>query len=94
MFEDELSVEKVVAPEAGNTRLHEIRPGKYIEAKRAEEKDGAQRGAEDAMRRASAKPKLKNVCMDCGRSNPKFCMPNGAILPISCGLDDYGSQRP
>ena len=41
------------------------------------EKDSVDRGAEDAIQRASTKPKLKNVCMDCGKNNPKFCMPNG-----------------
>ena len=78
MFKEHSSVAKVVAPAAGSTRLHEFRPGKYVEVKRAAEKDNAERGAEDAMQRASTKPKLKNVCMDCQKPNPKFCMPNGA----------------
>jgi|EP01043_Picozoa_sp_COSAG02_P009607 hypothetical protein len=82
MFEEQSSVAKVVAPQ-GNTQLHEIRPGKYIEAKHAVEKDSVDRGAEDAIRRASTKSKLKNMCMDCGKNNPKFCMPNGVKLLIT-----------
>ena len=82
MFEEQSSVAKVVSPQDNNTQLHEIRPGKYIEAKRASEKDSVDRGAEDAIHRASTKPKLKNMCMDCGKNNPKFCMPNGVKLLI------------
>ena len=82
MFEEQSSVDKVVSPQDNNTQLHELRPGKYIEAKRASEKDSVDRGAEDAMHRASTKPTLKNVCMDCGKNNPKFCMPNGVKLLI------------
>ena len=63
MFEQLASVAKVVAPQVGNTRLLEFRPGKYIEAKHAEEKDNIEHGAEDAVQRASTKPKLKNMCM-------------------------------
>ena len=77
MFEELSSVDKVVSPHEGNTQLHEIRPGKYVEAKRASAKDRVDRGAQYAVQRASTKPKLRNVCMDCGKNNPKFCMPNG-----------------
>ena len=80
MFEEQSSVGKVVSSQDNNAQLHELRPGKYIEAKRASEKDSVDRGAEDAMHRASTKPTLKNVCMDCGKNNPKFCMPNGVKL--------------
>ena len=88
MFKEELSVDKVVATQPDKTKLHEIRPGKYIEAKRAAEKDNAERGAEDAIRRASTKPTLKNLCMDCGKNNPKFCMPNGPTLLVSFAVND------
>lgn len=76
MFKGQESVAKVVAPEPGKTRLHEFRSGKYVEVKRAAEKDHTERGADDAMARGSTKPKLQNACMDCGKKNPKFCMPN------------------
>ena len=96
MFEEHSSVAKVVSPQDNNTQLHEIRPGKYIEAKRASEKDSVDRGAEDAINRASTKPKLKNVCMDCGKNNPKFCMPNGVKHHPVCSStvdNSYGSAE-
>jgi len=75
MFKDQVSTGHVVT-EDGRTRLHELRPGKYVEVKRATEKDGDGKGAMDAHIRSSMKPKLQNACMDCGKRNPKFCMPN------------------
>jgi hypothetical protein len=35
MFKDLSSVGKVVSPETGTTKLHELRSGKYVEVKRA-----------------------------------------------------------
>jgi hypothetical protein len=78
MFTDRDSVEKVVTKN-GLTKLHEIKPGKYVEVKRANAKDDDRAfsgGAIDAHVRTSTRPRLQNVCMDCGKRNPKFCMPN------------------
>ena len=75
MFKSKGSTDKIVS-EGGLTRLHELMPGKYIEVKRATEKDGEARDAVDAQIRSSNKPKQQNTCMDCGKRNPKFCMPN------------------
>lgn len=75
MFKSKGSTDKIVS-EGGLTRLHELMPGKYIEVKRATEKDGEAGDALDAQIRSSTKPRQQNTCMDCGKRNPKFCMPN------------------
>ena len=77
MFKDLSSVEKVVSPETGNTKLLELRSGKYVEVKRATDREqGEARGAADAAARSNRRPVHQNACMDCGKKNPKFCMPN------------------
>ena len=77
MFKDFSSVGKVVSPETGTTKLHELRSGKYVEVKRATDREqGEARGAADAAARSNRRPVHQNACMDCGKKNPKFCMPN------------------
>ena len=47
-----------------------IKPGKYVEVKRANAKDDDRAfsgGAIDAHVRTSTKPRMQNVCMDCGK---------------------------
>jgi hypothetical protein len=77
MFKDRESVEKVVT-QNGLTKLHEIKTGKYVEVKRANAKAAGDcaSAALDAHVRSSTKPRMQNICMDCGKRNPKFCMPN------------------
>jgi RNA recognition motif-containing protein len=77
VLEDSETVEKLVSPEEEKTRLYQLRPGKYIELKRATiENSQKAEGVEAAWRRTSTRPQQSNACMDCGKKNPKFCMPN------------------
>jgi hypothetical protein len=76
MFNDLSSVSKVCTV-GDQPQLHELRPGKYVDVKRATgQEDMPRRNTGNSFERQSNKPRLSNACLDCGKRNPKYGMPN------------------
>eukprot|EP01052_Picozoa_sp_SAG31_P013713 SAG31_NODE_832_length_11660_cov_2.612091_1_plen_407_part_10 len=81
MFRDLESVNKVVVQDSDRAQQHELRPGIYVDVKRALSKQDAAVPSDDSSAEASdrAATRLKhqsNTCQDCGKRNPKYGMPN------------------